>query len=104
MDFTLKAYLALLNSLLDQNYSFQSFQDFLSHPQSKTTILCHAVDLRSLYFLRTTQIEHSPGIKRTYFFRLIPESNDEKIIHQIAALGHEIEYHYDDLTLAGREM
>ena len=104
MDFTLKAYLALLNALLDQNYSFQSFQDFLSHPQPKSCILRHDVDLRPKYALRTAEIEHALGITGSYYFRIVPESFDEKIIQQIASLGHEIGYHYEDLTLARGNM
>ncbi len=45
-------------------------------------------------------MEHAAGIRGSYYFRMVPESYDETIIHKIAALGHEIGYHYEDLTLA----
>ena len=41
------------------------------------------------------------GIKESYYFRAVPESWDEDIIKEIAELGHEIGYHYDDLAQCG---
>jgi len=38
------------------------------------------------------------GIRATYFFRAVPCSWNETIIREIAALGHEIGYHYESLT------
>ena len=38
------------------------------------------------------------GIKGVYYFRAVPESWDESIIKEIASLGHEIGYHYENLT------
>jgi hypothetical protein len=46
-----------------------------------------------------TKIQHSLGIKGSYYFRLFSKPGNEAIIKQIAALGHEIGYHYDDLTV-----
>lgn len=34
-----------------------------------------------------------------WFFRIVPESFDEIIIRQIAGLGHEVGYHYEDVSL-----
>ena len=38
------------------------------------------------------------GFRGTYYFRAVPESWDEKVILQISQLGHEIGYHYENLT------
>ena len=48
--------------------------------------------------LKTAIIEHELGIVGTYYFRNGPESYDEKIIKQIAELGHEVGYHYENLS------
>lgn len=104
MDFTLKTFCALLHSLLNQKYIFQSVGSFLSHTHPKTIILRHDVDLRPYYSLRTAQIEHALGIRGTYFFRSVFKNYNEKIILQIASLGHEIGYHYEDLTTANGNM
>ena len=45
-------------------------------------------------------------VKGTYYFRAVPESWDEAIIKEIAALGHEVGYHYEnmDTVSAGRRL
>ena len=60
----------------------------------------HDVDARpdhSLYFAR---LQHELGVTGTYYFRVVPESWDERIIREIASLGHEIGYHYEDMDFA----
>ena len=52
--------------------------------------------------LTIAKIEKSAGIKASYYFRIVKESYDENIIKQIADLGHEIGYHYEDLDLSSR--
>ena len=37
--------------------------------------------------------------KATYFFRIVPESNQKDVIESIAGMGHEIGYHYEDVDL-----
>lgn len=82
MDFTLKKYRQLLLAL-------KGYGDIT---------LRHDVDLLPLNSLATARIEHELGWKAVYYFRAVPESWDEQVILQIAALGHEIGYHYESLT------
>lgn len=84
MDFTLTKLSELLNAL--KVYPFHSLT------------IRHDVDLKPENSLQTAQIEAEMGIKGIYYFRAVPESWDEGIIRQIAALGHEIGYHYESLT------
>jgi hypothetical protein len=58
------------------------------------------VDLKAKNSLRTAQIEHELGIKASYYFRVVPQSNQPEIIRAITALGHEIGYHYEDMAIA----
>lgn len=95
MDFTLKTYKNLLQALLNQNYTFQSFQEFIETPESKSIILRHDVDKLPENSLRFAQIQHDLGIKGSYYFRIVPESFHPEIIEEIAKLGHEIGYHYE---------
>jgi hypothetical protein len=97
MDFNLHAFDKLLKSFLDKNYQFQTFYDFLVAPISKVVILRHDVDRLPYNALQTAVIEHQMGIKGTYYFRVVPESFNERIIKQIANLGHEIGYHYENM-------
>jgi hypothetical protein len=62
-------------------------------------ILRHDVEDRYLNALRMAQIEHKMGIMGSYYFRLFPVADNDRIISQIAALGHEVGYHYDDLSV-----
>ena len=110
-DFTLYQYRHLLESLLQQGYQFLTFEQYCdpknlpysliaSSPDSpKYILLRHDVDLKAANSLATAQIEHELGISATYYFRVVPQSNQPDIIRAIAALGHEIGYHYEDMAL-----
>ena len=96
-DFTIIGYSALLKVLLKKGYSFKPFHEFIVKPKEKAAILRHDVDRFPNNSLKTAQLEHELGIKGSYYFRCMPESYNEKIIKQIASLGHEIGYHYETL-------
>ncbi|NLN31003.1 MAG: hypothetical protein GX158_07210 [Bacteroidales bacterium] len=101
-DFTPETYRLLLKSLLEQKYNFQPFIDFLLNAKSRSVILRHDVDARKMNSLLFAQLENEFGIKGTYYFRIIPESFDENLIKQIYDLGHEIGYHYEDVSLIAK--
>lgn len=84
LDFTIEKYKELLAAL--QSYGFHSL------------VLRHDVDLLPDHSLRTAQLESEMGLHGIYYFRAVPESWDDQIIRQIAALGHEVGYHYESLT------
>lgn len=102
MDFTVKIYGRLIDSIFSAGYQFQTFEDFLISPQPRSVILRHDVDKMPGNSLVFAKIQHSFGIKGTYFFRIVPQSFDERIIKEIHLLGHEIGYHYEDLVYASR--
>ena len=105
-DFTLHTYRQLLCTLKEAGYAFMTFETYCEakakgvKPVGKFVILRHDVDLRAANSLKTAQIEAELGAQASYYFRVVPESNQPDIIRQIAALGHEIGYHYEDLTIA----
>lgn len=80
MDFTLNKYKELLSSLNGYGY----------------VALRHDVDKKPLNSLKMAEIEAEMGWKATYYFRV--STMDERIIKEIAALGHDIGYHYESLT------
>ena len=105
MDFTLRIYRKLLTTLQHSGYRFVTFEQYCEslHEERKEeplVILRHDVDLRAKNSLRTAQIEHELGIKASYYFRVVPQSNQPEIIRAITALGHEIGYHYEDMAIA----
>lgn len=108
MDFTCKKYRELVVALREAGYEFLTFEEYMSRGnrtnEKKYVVLRHDVDLRAAYSGRVAKIEHEEGAKASYYFRIIPESNQPDIIRQIAELGHEIGYHYEDLSLAHGDM
>lgn len=99
-DFTLTAYQLLLKHLQKAGYAFLTFQEYCEgRAGGRFVLLRHDVDLKAENSLKTAQIEHQLGIKASYYFRVVPQSDKPEIIKEIAELGHEIGYHYEDLAL-----
>jgi hypothetical protein len=104
LDFTLDTYKKLLNTLRNQGFSFTSFDNFVSNQGGKRIILRHDVDSLPANSLKFARIQSETGIKGTYYFRIVPESFDEKIILEIYKLGHEVGYHYEDFVFASQKL
>lgn len=100
MDFTLKAYTHLVSSLQAAGYAFFTFEDYCrGKAAGKYVILRHDVDLRAEFSDEMARVEAGLGIRASYYFRVVKASNKPEIIRRIAALGHEIGYHYEDLSI-----
>ena len=103
MDFTLKTYSELLNVLKERGYRFITFGQYCAEKNGLSdvpfVILRHDVDLKAENSLATAKLEHEKGITASYYFRVVPESNKPEIIKAIVDLGHEIGYHYEDMTV-----
>ena len=104
MDFTIKEYIRLLDSLISQHYTFQTFDEILRNPALRSIVLRHDVDLLPEHSLRFAKIQHERNIKGVYYFRAVSESWNENIIKEIASLGHEVGYHYECLTTANGDL
>lgn len=98
MDFTIKTYVKLLDCLKCQNYIFQKFSSFIEFPSERSIILRHDVDILPANSLVFAKIQAEYEIKATYYFRAVPKRWNESIIREISSMGHEIGYHYEDLT------
>lgn len=103
-DFTCEIYRSLLSTLLNTNYSFQTFEEFLKNPAKRSVVLRHDVDARALNSLHFAEIQADMGIRGVYYFRAVPQSWNVEIIKKIASLGHEIGYHYECLTTCAGNM
>src|SRR5690625_2765211 len=99
-DFTLSVYQKFLNTLIEKGYTFQRFRDYISKPGERSVVLRHDVDARPANSLEFARIQHQLGIQGTYYFRTVPQSFDPSIIREIAAMGHEIGYHYETMDTA----
>ncbi|MDX9729788.1 MAG: hypothetical protein RBT50_11045 [Bacteroidales bacterium] len=99
-DFTPTTYRKLLKAFKEAGYSFLTFEEYCITPGGKSAVLRHDVDRKPENALKLAEIEANLGIKGSYHFRVAGSSNAPGIIRQIAGLGHEIGYHYEDMTLA----
>ena len=105
MDFTINKYCKLLQSLIAADYCILGVGSYLSErPANKVIVLRHDVDEQPQNALEMARVESSMGIHATYYFRRVPKSDHPEIIRQICALGHEIGYHYEDLSSAEGDM
>ena len=96
-DFTLDVYSLLISKISDR--TFYCFREFCTTPTTLSIILRQDIDTLPQQALRFAQLQCNMGIQGIYYFRIVPESFQPLIIEQIAKLGHEIGYHYEDLTL-----
>ena len=101
-DFTLKKYSELLRAFGDECYQFITFEQYCSNNSTfsdkKYVILRHDVDLKADNSLVVARIEHDFNIQASYYFRVVEQSNQPEVIKAIVDLGHEIGYHYEDMT------
>ncbi|MDD5362898.1 MAG: hypothetical protein PHN88_12245 [Ignavibacteria bacterium] len=97
-DFTLKRYGRLLNDLKECGYRFYTINDWIQKAPAEGVVIRHDVDRKANNSLKTAMIESEKGIKATYYFRITRGSFIKEIIKEIAGMGHEIGYHYEDLT------
>ena len=98
MDFTINRYKQLITALQNAGYSFQTFSEYLENPTIKAVILRHDVEKKLSNAVVLGAILQEAGIKGTFFIRLLNQKNFETSVLKLVAQGHEIGYHYDDLT------
>ncbi|MCX6266810.1 MAG: hypothetical protein NTW16_05560 [Bacteroidetes bacterium] len=96
-DFTLSLYQQLIDILKSKEYHIlpNSISPDLSH---KSIILRHDIDAQPSKALSMAILENRTGIRSSFFFKTRPEAFIPSIVQQIASLGHEIGYHYEDLV------
>jgi hypothetical protein len=105
-DFTLKAYCRYLDAI-KKSYPlilrFDRYFKFNLKPDS-FCIIRHDVDRKPENAFKMAKLEHAAGIASTYFFRTRRRTLNAKIVSAIAAMGHEIGYHYESLSDAKGNM
>lgn len=97
MDFTINTYKVLLQALLAADYSFLTFEQFITDPLNKVVILRHDVDKLPRNALKMARLEREMGVVSTYYFRAGPVSFDPQVMEEITGMGHEIGYHYENV-------
>lgn len=102
-DWTFDSFYYVLKNFQEQNYIIVTFNNSIINDKKleRLLILRHDVDRFPLQTLQMARMEASNNIKATYYFRIIPSVFKPEIISEVADLGHEIGYHYEDLSLSG---
>tara|TARA_Y100001970_G_C14245175_1_gene867598 strand:+ start:1882 stop:2649 length:768 start_codon:yes stop_codon:yes gene_type:complete len=99
MQFTFDALEKLYEAFLSSDYNFITVRDFFSTPKKKKNlILRHDVDRFPIQSLKMAKLENEMNISGTYYFRTRRHTFKPEIIKQIITLGHEIGYHYENLS------
>lgn len=105
MDFTLSKYCGILEAGQAAGYAPLTFAAWFGGARpARALLLRHDVDRRPGHALAMARMEAARGIAASYYFRAVGPAWNPEIITAIAALGHEIGYHYEDLNLAGGDM
>lgn len=101
-DFTLKAYAGIVEAALAARYRPVRVGDWLDGFRSDepVIVLRHDVDRRPENALAMAHLEAARGVQATYYFRTVGSAFNPAIIREIAAMGHEIGYHYEDFYTA----
>lgn len=102
-DFTPDTYCLLLGALADKGYVFCTFEEFITGNPSRAVVLRHDVDRHPKRALAIAELEHGRKIKASYHIRVTAEGEihaDASVLHEIISMGHEIAYHYEDLSRA----
>jgi hypothetical protein len=102
MDFTLNKYSSLIEVFKKAGYRFVTFQNYCVYGNElnddRFVILRHDVDKKAPNALKIAQMDAASSVRSSFYFRIVKQSNDPEVIKAIAALGHEIGYHYEDLS------
>ena len=97
-DFTLQAYSQYLTALKQQFGGTVLFRDLLRQGvPSRFCALRHDVDRKPHRALNMARVEHEMGLVASYYFR-VPYTFDVEVIRAIEDMGHEVGYHYENLS------
>jgi hypothetical protein len=101
MDLTTQGYADILDVLLKHGFIAYTLSDYLSNDQPTTrfVLLRHDADFDARKAIPLAALEAERGLRATYYFRgpHHRRSFNIEIMQQIAAMGHEIGYHYETL-------
>ena len=97
-DFTLEAYRRYLIALKGHFQTSVPFRELIGRDLPlQFCSLRHDVDRRTERALDMARVEHDLGLVASYYFR-VPYTFDTEVIRAIEALGHEVGYHYENLS------
>jgi hypothetical protein len=101
-DFTYQAYADLLDAGLDAGYEFLTVREYLSSSSlpEQFLVLRHDVDRKPWNALQMARIEALRDVPSTYYVRAIDKTFKPDLMAELAELGHEVGYHYEEMDTA----
>jgi hypothetical protein len=99
-DFTMKLLEQLLAAMVDNQYTCIPYRQYADGklPSGRFVILRHDMDALPEKALQVAQLENRYQIQGTYYVRTSIPVFIPSILEKIAAMGHEIGYHYENLS------
>ena len=102
-DFSIPKYEEICSALVSTGYQSITLSDYFNlggvDLTEKRVLLRHDVDRLAFMSIPMGEIEADYGLSASYYFR-IPSTFNPKIIKRIVALGHEVGFHYENLSKA----
>lgn len=102
-DFTPETYSLLVSALEEKGYSFYTFEKYLTDKPARAVVLRHDVDRQPRQALLMAELEYGRKIEASYHFRVTTDKGihaEVSDLKKIISMGHEVAYHYEDLSLA----
>lgn len=100
-DFTFQRLEILYRTILESGYLMITYAEYVTgkFDNKRYVIVRHDVDAKPERALKIAELEHRFGIRGSYYIRNKRSVYRKEIISNIARLGHEIGYHYEDLSI-----
>jgi hypothetical protein len=101
-DFTFETYAGLLEAGIDSGFDHLTVREYLDRETlpERFVVHRHDVDRKPDNARRIARIEAERDVRSTFYFRTIDKTFVPSLIREIASMGHEVGYHYEDLDRA----
>ncbi len=101
-DFTLGMYRQLCEAIVAAGYQVWPIMRYMAARDMPdlVVLLRHDIDRCPGNALWMARLEHELGLRTTYYVRMTPSVFRPKVLKEVAAMGHEIGYHYETLAKA----
>lgn len=103
-DFTLSRYGQLVDHLKQHVGGLCGVLHWHRAKPETGVLIRHDVDRKPANAVAMARLEADKGVFTTYYFRVVGSAWNPDAIREIARLGHEVGYHYEDLALAGGDV
>ncbi len=102
IDFTLEKYKTLCETISNSSYTTFTFEQYFNqeNPPKNCILLRHDVDRNISNAHKMAMIEQRLNLVSTYYCRTTERVFKPEYFQEIAAMGHEIGYHYETLDKA----